>query len=210
MAWIVGIDEAGYGPNLGPFVMTSVACQAPDPVSGDLWQALRTAVRRRGEKPDGRFLVEDSKLVYSTARGLADLETGVLATASPCRADTALTVARLIDHLCPTAHDELRGEPWYSGATAVPIQVTVDVFGACAERFVEASRQCGVTWGTVRSLVVCPPRFNALLDRWDNKSVILSLGLVELVTQNRSPDEGNDPVRFFVDKQGGRNSYAPT
>ena len=25
MPWIVGIDEAGYGPNLGPFVMTAVA-----------------------------------------------------------------------------------------------------------------------------------------------------------------------------------------
>ena len=46
MAWFIGIDEAGYGPNLGPFVMTSVAWQGPDELLGaNLWHVLRRAVR---------------------------------------------------------------------------------------------------------------------------------------------------------------------
>jgi ribonuclease HII len=33
MPWIIGIDEAGYGPNLGPFVMTAPR-YAAGPTSG--------------------------------------------------------------------------------------------------------------------------------------------------------------------------------
>ena len=80
MAWIVGVDEAGYGPNLGPFVMTSVACRVDDALADAcLWSALRPAVRRAADADDGRLAVDDSKAVYSTTRGLAALERGVLA-----------------------------------------------------------------------------------------------------------------------------------
>src|SRR5262249_1164830 len=76
--------EAGYGPNLGPFVMTSVACRLPPELAtADLWQTLQPAVRRSGEPADGRLLVEDSKVVYGSGRRLPGLEKGGLAPASP-------------------------------------------------------------------------------------------------------------------------------
>src|SRR5438874_2084541 len=99
--WLIGIDEAGYGPNLGPFVMTAVACRVPEALAeADLWAVLRQAVRRPPEQDDGRLLVEDSKVLYSTARGLRDLETGVLATLAP-RPPCALS--DYLQNLCPDA-----------------------------------------------------------------------------------------------------------
>ncbi len=207
MPWIVGIDEAGYGPNLGPFVMTSVACRVPEDAGTDLWRLLRPAVRRPTEPADDRFLVEDSKVVYATARGLFELERGVLATASPCRPGAALPLAEYLDWVSPGTQEELRGERWYTGATALPLGGT-EAFGACAERFAEACEQSGLTLGLVRSVVVCPARFNGLLDRWDSKGVVLAVAMAELLGHNHATAAGAEPVRFFIDKHGGRNAYA--
>ena len=83
MPWILGVDEAGYGPNLGPFVMSAVACRVPDALAGaNLWQALAPAVRRHGDKSPG-LVIDDSKLVHSGARGLRNLEAALWAALHP-------------------------------------------------------------------------------------------------------------------------------
>ena len=30
--WVIGIDEAGYGPNLGPLVMSAVVAESSCPI----------------------------------------------------------------------------------------------------------------------------------------------------------------------------------
>ncbi len=62
MPWVVGIDEAGYGPNLGPMVQAAVALHLPDDDPAG-WETLKATVRRAHEPDDGRLLVDDSKKV---------------------------------------------------------------------------------------------------------------------------------------------------
>jgi len=62
MSVLVGIDEAGFGPILGPLVVSSSALSLPRQLlKSDLWQVLSksVAIRRRGLA--GRLLVADSK-----------------------------------------------------------------------------------------------------------------------------------------------------
>ena len=53
MPWLIGIDEAGYGPNLGPFVMSATLFQVPDGQGHNLWKPLRPAVRALHPKAKG-------------------------------------------------------------------------------------------------------------------------------------------------------------
>ena len=73
-----GIDEAGYGPVLGPLVVALSAfdCTRDDP---SLWVALRGAVRKTVPGRSARLPVADSKELYQGGKGLACLETTALA-----------------------------------------------------------------------------------------------------------------------------------
>ena len=65
---IVGVDEAGYGPLLGPLLVAGSAFRVPDPEPGagvDVdasGERIRAAFAGRGRGP-ARLLVDDSKKV---------------------------------------------------------------------------------------------------------------------------------------------------
>ena len=205
MPWRVGIDEAGYGPNLGPLVMTAVACRVPDEhADGCLWRVLRQAVRRQREKRRlTRLLVDDSKLVYSPVRGLGDLETSVLAILRGAGTLTTL-LGSLVDQL--HADHELRGEAWYRGVTALPLTANAEVVATASAQFGEACQSAGLEWRLIRCMIVCSPRFNEWTNRWGSKAAVLSVGLTQLLPPIMALEPA-EPVTVVVDKHGGRNFY---
>src|SRR5262249_47579619 len=159
------------------FVMTAVACRVPDRVAGaDLWQLLCTAVRNGREEDDGRLLVDDSKVVYSTARGLLGLERGVLAALWQGNG-TAAPLSHLLDLACPDDHTDLHGEAWYRGTHPVPVHIEAADLGLHRERFQGACAAADVGGWLARSVVVCTPRFNSLLDAHGSKGAVLGHAL---------------------------------
>ena len=64
VAYFIGTDEAGYGPNLGPLIVSSTIWQVPDETIGeDLYSRLRKVITAatsefvapQSPRDDGRF-----------------------------------------------------------------------------------------------------------------------------------------------------------
>src|SRR5687767_13760763 len=115
--WIVGIDEAGYGPNLGPLVQAAVALELPD---GDPagWDSLKVLVRKARGKKDDRIVIDDSKKVY-TRGGISSLESGLCRTLGIDPGSFHEFLQRI---LLPGCLEDIAAEHWFDGDERLPLQ----------------------------------------------------------------------------------------
>ena len=206
MPWLIGIDEAGYGPNLGPLVQSSVAIRVADR-EADLWNLLATAVRRAGDKADARLLIDDSKRVYEGANGFAKLERGVLAALAgemvfPCNLGCFLKSVG-----SEQCRAELLREAWFDVTLEQPLEVGLQNVLNAGNDLRIGIQKAGAQLGTIRGAITPTPRFNALLDKWGTKSAVLADGVIALLQANRTLP-GDEPIVYLIDKLGGRNFYA--
>lgn len=205
MPWVVGIDEAGYGPNLGPLVQAAVALYLPDDDPAG-WETLKTVVRRCHEPADERLLIDDSKKVY-TSGGFAALEQIVYSLFG-----TVPNPFRIFTHYATTeSRDELSRECWFDPHEQMPSSATAEELLSLVGRWAH-----GYQSGTMALLASIVPatRFNRLVEESGSKGTILARGLVSLLAGLR--DVGNvgikeyegHPLLIQCDKHGGRNFYA--
>jgi hypothetical protein len=188
--WVVGIDEAGYGPNLGPLVQAAVGLHLPD---GDTagWETLLDCVRRTQDDADDRLLIDDSKKVY-TRYGFTALERGVHAgLGRPFNRVADLLAELLLEALVADLHQEA----WFDGSESLPI-----------ESWERAEAALPST--AIRVSLVPSRRFNAITDRFDSKGAVLAKGVIDLMPEACRGAAAGESVLFLCDKQGGRNFYA--
>ena len=154
----------------------------------------------------------DSKLVFSQAKGLCQLEHSVLAFLQGSgllvpRPDCA-GLLNLVETLCQASLEEMRREEWFLGDTDLPHAVAGELLAAGIEAWRQTTRAVGIHWGLAAGVLVAAHRFNGIVDTWGSKGAVLALGLVELLDHClHLPDD--DPVEITVDKHGGRNFYGP-
>jgi hypothetical protein len=213
MPYLIGMDEAGYAPNLGPLVI-SASVWWVDEVhwQKDLYQHLKSVVSKTrraasaASKKSERLAIADSKQLYSTATGIACLERGVLAALALVDRSPAdwLDVWQLLD---PRSVDNLPAVPWHAGyELRLPLAADADELVLVVAKLKRAFERLGVRLVSLSSRAVFPDEFNRSNEAFGNKSETLSRTTLSLLADVMRPCH-DEPVLVVCDKHGGRNQY---
>jgi ribonuclease HII len=205
---LIGTDEAGYGPNLGPLVVVATSWTFPESVSPtNLWQELADVLTDQYKAGDRRLFVADSKSVYSSGDSLESLEVPVLAFLRTLGLECS-DIEQLATVL--TAADfpaRYQSEPWNGNTTlSLPTDSCCDHIDEWKGLLNHAMQGSGVRLTGVRTRILFPEEFNAHVAKTDSKGSVLSSATLTLVRElcDRFP-AGHTTV--FCDKHGGRNRY---
>ena len=207
MTLVIGTDEAGYGPNLGPLVVAPsewrVAASLPDAEAA--MATAFAAAKRAGGAPAP--LWADSKQIYRAGAGFDALERGVviglLASGAALPGDwPALEAA--VGPISPPGG--CTGE-WreLQSITLPRLSAAADCL-AVAHNVRAALAAAGVSLERIACRGIYPRTFNSQLLGGSNKSDILSQATLDLAATLREerPDE---PALIWCDRHGGRKRY---
>jgi len=213
---IAGIDEAGYGPLLGPLVVGCCAFEIDSEGCGPLadaktwpclWKRLGRYVSRNRSRTGRKIHVNDSKLVYSPAGGLKELERAVLALAWT-RWDPFDGLEALLGHVAPDAWAELEEYPWYRAADGerFPIEQEAMAVRLFAKALREHADGAATRCVRLAARVVPERQLNRMIDATRNKgSMLFSVSAVHLDALLREFGQRN--LLIVCDRQGGREHY---
>ncbi|MCI0357859.1 MAG: hypothetical protein L0211_05145 [Planctomycetaceae bacterium] len=213
MRYLLGTDEAGYGPNLGPLVVAASAWELPDELDPhNLYDALAEVVcRTKSHAGDARLAIADSKQLYQAGGSLAALERGVLAMLSQLGRSVATWCdcwPTLQNHQPRPMVGALHCDPWHDGYDEpLPVAVTADELALCSAQLADGCRSRSVRLIELKADVLSPRRFNDELAECGNKAEVLSLTTLRL-TRSLVADLPPGEVVVVCDKHGGRTHYA--
>lgn len=206
MPFLIGTDEAGYGPNLGPLTITGTLWENGG-FEPDLYRALEDVVKQKAGRADDRLFVADSKQVYKSG-SIKALETGVLSLATWLSGRTPTSLQELCAIVCPTTDWAcIEAFQWYDfRELSLPLAADTNKIHEFTQRLTAAAELAQVRLLNIECVPVFPNDFNARVSRLGNKATLLSHQT--MLIASRLKELADDDIEIICDKHGGRSKYA--
>ncbi|MGD9645236.1 MAG: hypothetical protein AB7U73_05955 [Pirellulales bacterium] len=230
MPYLIGIDEAGYGPNFGPLVIAASVWRVDGPLPDDRQLDARvarvisrraprarralvksgggTASPRRAPAPR-RVRITDSKSLYNPQVGLAPLEQNVLAMAA-ARGALPDDAHAFWQGVAPQAVPDRDAEAWSLGFNPrLPLEADAELVARLGRRVAAGLAAARLQFLGVRATVLFAEQFNRCVAAAGSKGAALSQATVALVAECLADCADAADVRVLGDKHGGRHYYGP-
>ena len=205
--YYAGIDEAGYGPLLGPFLSACWVVEVPEfPI--DLWDCLNQAVCQAKNDKHKRIVINDSKKVYQSGR-IEALERGVLSTWYQVLSD----IDQLLwsDLFCQLLLNKTEYEqPWYDFQKTETNQLTIEydkkMLGIDDNILRQSCSNQKVRLIGNKVICLSETQFNQEVRHFHKKSW-LAWNCVSKHLCYLMEHYAKDGIHVVIDQQGGRTHY---
>tara|TARA_R110002096_G_scaffold435816_1_gene663156 strand:- start:175149 stop:176129 length:981 start_codon:yes stop_codon:yes gene_type:complete len=212
-----GLDEAGYGPMLGPLCVGRASIRVEDwsPIGEDgearrvpdLWSLLSASVAKTRKEAKGRIAIADSKklkLASSSVRNhpLVHLERGVLAMLGTV-GDVPRTDAELFEVLGVTVEDR----PWFGGEPIeLPVGMDRDLLRIDANELRATMDKAGVRVVDLKVHTLGVDDYNSVVRQHGTKAATTAQLLIGHLMEIREIESTH--TRVVIDRQSGRTHYS--
>lgn len=208
--WLAGLDEAGYGPKLGPMVIAMATLRSEEPIEGTApWTLLAPTVGPGGRGSVG-MPVADSKKLHRPGKGdLSRLEEAVLSFVAVERGSIPTTFRDLLDHLTADRSDYLETYPWYQDANiALPVSLDPLALSGSVRRLERSLDQARLSVAEIRAIPLEVVEFNSRVAEKGSKGIVDAWAMGRFLKWLWKQSD-RDAIEAWTDRLGGRERYGP-